>query len=91
MKWHAESAAILEKTAEEVSKQTISKTRKTPRIVNITYYIGVEFFLLEEPIFEYEAFFSENRSIQILADEQSRSREDFDADRDDVELPPDVD
>jgi hypothetical protein len=91
MKWRTDSPAVLEKTVDEISKQTIQKTRETPRIVNITYYIGVEFLLLEEPVMEYEAFFSENRSLRILADEKKRSHEKFNMNLEDVELPPDAD
>lgn len=91
MNWRAEGTSVLEKTAEEETKQTIGKTRRTPRIVNITYYIGVQFLLLEEPTFEYDAFFSEDRSIQTLADEQRKSRENFGTGLEDVELPPDAD
>lgn len=91
MKWRTGSTAILEKTMDDVSEETICETRRTPRVVNITYNVRVEFLLLEDPIFEYDAFFSEDRSIYTLADEQKRSREDFGKDLQDVELPPDVD
>jgi hypothetical protein len=89
--WRTAGSAILEKTTEEESKQTIRRTTQTPRIVNITYYIGIEFLLVEEPILEYDAFFSEDRSIQTLSDEQNKSREDFGSGLEDVELPPDAD
>ena len=91
MKWRAEGVELLEKVVDRVSKHSIGKTRKTPRIVNVTYYIGVEFLLLNEPVLDYEAFFSEDRSISALSEEQKKSRNFFDADLEDVELPPDVD
>lgn len=91
MSWRTSGCDILEKQKDEIADASLSKTRNTPKIVNRTYYIRVVFILLEEPVFDYAVYFTENRSVQTLADEQRRSRENWDNALEDVDLPPDVD
>ena len=91
MAWKTCAPEVVEKVEDEVFKQTIRKTRRIPCIINTTHFIKVIFLRLAEPIFEYDAFYSDNRSLHLLAAEQKVSFPKTNVDLEDVNLPPDRD
>ena len=90
MSWKTCGLEVIEKS-DEVCKQTIRKTRSIPRIVNTTHFIKVCFLFLKEPVLEYDAFYSDDRSIHLLASEQKMSSSNVKDNLEDINLPPDVD
>jgi hypothetical protein len=77
--------------AAEIKRDETSPAQRRFGANDVSVFLVIEFVSSREPVFEYDTFFSESRNIAQLADEQNRSRLDFDSGLEDVDLPPDRD
>jgi len=86
-----EGPDIAQSVVEKPFQESVKKSKFVPRIVHVSHYFHVRFIHVREPIFEYSAYYSFDRSIALLANEQEELRKNFPTDMEDVDLPPNGD
>ena len=74
-----------------VVTQLVRKTKETPSVINTTHYIDIRFILVTDPIFEYDAYYTQPRDINALASEHREFLKTIDDNLEDVDLPPNND
>lgn len=87
MRWGLEGTTATELIDRDTIRQSIKKTKASPRVVNLTYYLDVQFVFVEDPIFQYHAYYTQPRDVQSLAMEQREFLNDIGRGLEDVDLP----